>query len=47
LTTLELQYALAIEVGDSELNEENLPQIEDIVSVCAELVTIDEESGII
>ena len=47
LTTLELQHALAIEVGDSTLDEENLPQIEDIVSVCAGLVTIDEESRII
>jgi ankyrin repeat protein len=47
LTTLELQHALAIEVGDSELDEENLPHIEDIVSVCAGLVTIDKESGII
>jgi ankyrin repeat protein len=36
-----------VEVGESELDEDNLPQIEDIVSVCAGLVTIDEESGII
>jgi hypothetical protein len=41
LTTLELQNALAIEVSDSELDEENLPQVEDMVSVCAGLVTID------
>lgn len=47
LTTLELQHALAIEVGDSELDEENLPHIEDMVSVCAGLVTIDKESEII
>jgi hypothetical protein len=47
LTILELQHALAIEVGNSELDEENLPQIEDMVSVCAGLVTIDEESRII
>jgi Ankyrin repeats (3 copies)/Ankyrin repeats (many copies) len=47
LTILELQHALAVEVGDSELDEENLPQVEDMVSVCAGLVTIDEESGII
>jgi hypothetical protein len=43
----ELQHALAVEVGEAELDEENLPEIEDIVSVCAGLVTIDEESGII
>jgi hypothetical protein len=47
LTTLELQHALAVEVGESELDEDNLPEIEDMVSVCAGLVTIDEESNII
>jgi hypothetical protein len=47
LTTLELQHALAIEVGDSELDKDNLPQVEDILSVCAGLVTVDEESSII
>jgi hypothetical protein len=47
LTTLELQYALAVEMGTSELDEDNCPQVEDMVSVCAGLVTVDEESGII
>ncbi|KFZ23699.1 hypothetical protein V502_01827 [Pseudogymnoascus sp. VKM F-4520 (FW-2644)] len=47
LTVSELQHALAIELGDSNLDEENLPQIEDMVSVCAGLVTVDEESEII
>ena len=47
LTTSELQHALAVEVGEPELDEDNLTQIEDIVSVCAGLVTVDEESGII
>ncbi|KAH6718299.1 hypothetical protein BKA61DRAFT_599405 [Leptodontidium sp. MPI-SDFR-AT-0119] len=47
LTTLELQHALAIEVGDSELDKENIPQVEDMVSACAGLVTVNEESGII
>ncbi|RYP27804.1 hypothetical protein DL767_007516 [Monosporascus sp. MG133] len=47
LTTLELRHALAVEVGESGLDEDNLPDIEDIVSVCAGLVTIDEESKII
>ena len=47
LTTLELQYALAVEVGDSELDKDNLPQINDMVSVCAGLVTVDEGSQII
>jgi ankyrin repeat protein len=47
LTTLELQHALAVEVGESELDEENLPEIENIVSVCAGLVLVDQESDII
>ncbi|PSN73797.1 hypothetical protein BS50DRAFT_597243 [Corynespora cassiicola Philippines] len=47
LTTTELQHALAIQVGQADFDEENKPDLEDIVSVCAGLVTIDEESGII
>jgi ankyrin repeat protein len=47
LTTLELQHALAVEVSDSNLDEENLVRIERMVSVCAGLVTVDEESSII
>ncbi|KIW67300.1 hypothetical protein PV04_06564 [Phialophora macrospora] len=47
LTTLELQHALAVNPGDAELDEENIPETDDIISVCAGLVTVDEESGII
>jgi ankyrin repeat protein len=47
LTTLELQMGLAVESGDLQLNEEKLCEIEDIISVCAGLVTVDEESCII
>ena len=47
LTTSELRYALAVEIGKPELDEDNLPDIEDIVSVCAGLVTVDEVSNII
>ncbi|KAH2131752.1 hypothetical protein KXV68_000765, partial [Aspergillus fumigatus] len=47
LTTSELQHALAVEASDDELDEDNLPLVEDMVSVCAGLVTVDEESGII
>ena len=47
LITAELQHALAVEVNKPELNKENLPQIEDMVSVCAGLVTVDVESNII
>lgn len=47
LTGIELQHALAIEAGDSELDEDNLQDLDEIVSRCAGLVTIDEESDII
>jgi hypothetical protein len=47
LTTLELQYALAVEIGETELDKENLSGIEEMVSVCAGLVTVDEESNLI
>jgi ankyrin repeat protein len=47
LTTAELQHALAVEVDEPELDEENLLPIEDMVAVCAGLVTVDEESNII
>jgi hypothetical protein len=47
LTTSGLQHALAVEEGESTLDKENLPQIEDMVSVCAGLVTVDQESGIV
>ncbi|RYO96852.1 hypothetical protein DL765_011425 [Monosporascus sp. GIB2] len=47
LTTSELQHALAVELGKPELHEENFPSIQAMISVCAGLVTVDEESAII
>ncbi|PKS10137.1 hypothetical protein jhhlp_001887 [Lomentospora prolificans] len=47
LSTTELRHALTIEEGDTELLEEDLVHIDDIVAICAGLVTIDEESDII
>ncbi|KAF7917816.1 uncharacterized protein EAE97_011954 [Botrytis byssoidea] len=47
LTTAELRHALAVEVDQSEADEENVPEIEDIIAVCAGLVTVDEESDIV
>ncbi|KAI0200861.1 hypothetical protein F4808DRAFT_460373 [Astrocystis sublimbata] len=47
LTKRELQHALAVEVNKPQLDEDNLPQIQDVVSVCAGLVTVDEESSIV
>ena len=47
LSTLELQCALAVEDDTSELDEENMPDIEEMISVCAGLVTVDERSSVI
>ena len=47
LTTLELRHALAVRLGDLKLDEQNIPKIEDMVAVCAGLVTVDNKSGII
>ncbi|KAK4442326.1 ankyrin repeat-containing domain protein [Podospora aff. communis PSN243] len=47
LTTQELQHALAVEVGESEFDEDSISDLDDIVSVCAGLVTVDKESNII
>ncbi|KAF2467026.1 uncharacterized protein BDR25DRAFT_235946, partial [Lindgomyces ingoldianus] len=44
LTTTELQHALAIERNSSALDPENISR-EDIVSLCAGLVTLDEKSS--
>jgi hypothetical protein len=47
LTTGELCHALAVKPGEEDLDKDNVPDIEDIVSVCAGLVTVGEESNII
>ncbi|XTI87657.1 hypothetical protein V2W45_1330293 [Cenococcum geophilum] len=46
-TTTELYYALAVELGKKELDLDNIPNIKDIVSICAGLAIIDKESDII
>ena len=47
LSVMELQHALAVEAGETELHEDNIPEVEDMASFCAGLVVIDEESNII
>ena len=47
LNTAEMCCALAVEPGEVELAPENVPEIEDLVSVCAGLVVVDPESNII
>ncbi|KAF3145099.1 hypothetical protein TWF569_006722 [Orbilia oligospora] len=47
LAVLELQHALGIEVGEDEMNHENIPNFEDVVSICAGLVVVDKERDIV
>ncbi|EHK18518.1 uncharacterized protein TRIVIDRAFT_225823 [Trichoderma virens Gv29-8] len=47
LTVVELRHALGVEHGESTFDEQNMPDIELMVSVCAGLVTIDNDSNII
>jgi ankyrin repeat protein len=47
LTSTELQHALAVELNDVELCEDNLEDIDEMVSSCAGLVTVDREGDII
>jgi hypothetical protein len=47
LTTSELQHALAVNIGDRNLDKENLREVDNMVSVYAGLVTVDEETRII
>lgn len=47
LAKLELQHALATTDNASSVDMGNITEIELIVSVCAGLITVDEESGII
>ena len=43
----ELCVALAIEPGKNALDDDNIDDVEDIVSFCAGLVTVDKESSIV
>jgi hypothetical protein len=47
LSTTELRYAIAVEIDEAELDHDNMSEMEDILAVCAGLVTVDEESGIV
>jgi hypothetical protein len=47
LTTIEFQHALATKKGKRTLDTRDLVPVEDIVSVCAGVVTMDKESDII
>ncbi|KAI0905418.1 hypothetical protein F4823DRAFT_627840 [Ustulina deusta] len=47
LTTIELRHALGIELNETEFHEDNLSDLDDIVSNCCGLVTVDQETDII
>jgi hypothetical protein len=47
LTVKEIQYALAVEPGDKDIDEEALPDMDIVVSARASLVTIDQKSNIV
>lgn len=47
LTRQELRYALAVEIGETTIDESNLPELEEMVSFCEGLVVVDAESDII
>ncbi|UKZ79072.1 hypothetical protein TrVFT333_006823 [Trichoderma virens FT-333] len=47
LTMQELQHALAVGIGGSRLDQTDLPQVQDLISVCAGLVMVNEGSDII
>ncbi|ESU15233.1 hypothetical protein FGSG_08155 [Fusarium graminearum PH-1] len=47
LETSELRHALAVKHGDTDLDENNLPEIGDIITVCAGLVVADKKSNIV
>jgi ankyrin repeat protein len=47
LEIIELQHALAVEIGERELDQDNIPELEVMISVCAGLVTVDNDRRII
>jgi ankyrin repeat protein len=47
LRTEDLAYALSIEPDSEAIDDENVPDIEDVAGVCAGLIIIDRESNIV
>ncbi|KFY52229.1 hypothetical protein V496_08591 [Pseudogymnoascus sp. VKM F-4515 (FW-2607)] len=47
LTIEELRHALSVNPGDTDLDADNFEDMEDIVSFCAGLVTVDDKSNIV
>ncbi|KAJ6011997.1 hypothetical protein N7522_002352 [Penicillium canescens] len=46
LTAIELQDAIAVEIGEPEFDQTNIIDIEEMISVCSGLVVVEETSNI-
>ncbi|CAG1985923.1 unnamed protein product [Fusarium graminearum] len=47
LRTEDLAYALSVEPDSEIIDDENVPDIDDIASICAGLIIVDQESNIV
>ena len=47
LSTAELRHALAVKADMAKLDEDFLPEVEVLGSICAGLVIVDEQSNIV
>ncbi|OAA61406.1 ankyrin repeat-containing domain protein [Cordyceps fumosorosea ARSEF 2679] len=47
LKVMEFLHALGIEENEPDYDEDNIPQLEDVISVCAGLVIVDEKSNVV
>ncbi|VUC31913.1 unnamed protein product [Clonostachys rosea] len=47
LSPRELQHAVSVQHGDQDITQEDLPDIEDILSVCAGLVTVEQRRNVV
>lgn len=44
LIVAKIKHALAVELGEGDLDDDNLNEIEDVISACAGLVIVDQEN---
>lgn len=47
LEPIELQHAVAVELAESEFDNKNITGLDDLVSLCAGLVAVDEKTNVI
>ena len=46
LRTVEIQHALAVRLGDSKFDETGIPEIDDLLTICAGMVIIGENDTV-